>query len=70
MKADPDEVEARTKVKDQQRGNKNTTGTSEKMELGLKIMPIGNFFPATMQKKFKWAATDDDGKDLSPDWVS
>ncbi|PWN50992.1 hypothetical protein IE53DRAFT_386657 [Violaceomyces palustris] len=54
--------------KEEERGNKNSTGDSEKMELGLKIMNIGQFFPLTLQKKFKWAANDDDGKDISEDW--
>ena len=41
------------------------------MELGLKHLTLGQFFPMTMQKKFKWAASaDDDEEDLSPDWVS
>ncbi|WFD32132.1 DNA topoisomerase [Malassezia sp. CBS 17886] len=45
-----------------------TTATSEKMELDLQVMNIGQFFPMTLQKKFKWAALDDHGADLPADW--
>lgn len=43
--------------------------TSEKMELDLQVMNIGQFFPMALQKKFKWAAFDDNGKDISPRWT-
>ncbi len=43
---------------------------SDKMELDLSFMSIGQFFPMTMQKKFKWAASEDDDNDLAPTWVS
>lgn len=46
-----------------------TTAESEKMELNLRVMNVGQFFPMTLQKKFKWAAFDDDGSDISPDWT-
>ena len=39
------------------------------MELNLRVMNVGQFFPMTLQKKFKWAAFDDDGSDISPDWT-
>ncbi|KDN49199.1 hypothetical protein K437DRAFT_222391 [Tilletiaria anomala UBC 951] len=77
-KEDPDassdkksKAKAKKEVKDEKPDQrKNQAVGSEKMELGLQIMSIGQFFPMTMQKKFKWAATgDDDDKDLSPDWV-
>lgn len=42
---------------------------SEKMELDLHVMNIGQFFPMTLQKKFKWAAFDDNGKDIPPTWT-
>ncbi|KAL4402884.1 DNA topoisomerase 1 [Malassezia pachydermatis] len=42
--------------------------TSEKMELNLQVMNIGQFFPMTLQKKFKWASFDDDGKPLPAKW--
>jgi DNA topoisomerase I len=59
-----------SKVDEADQKNSAAAG-SDKMELGLKLMSIGQFFPMTMQKKFKWAASDDDDKDdLSPDWVS
>ena len=51
-----------------ERDNKNATGDSEKMELGLEVMAIGQFFPTALQKKFKWAASGDDGLDISPKW--
>lgn len=44
------------------------SATSEKMELNLQVMNIGQFFPMTLQKKFRWAAFDDNGKDISPRW--
>ncbi|KAE8209478.1 hypothetical protein CF327_g6537 [Tilletia walkeri] len=50
------------------RTNLNAIGESEKMELDLKILNLTHYFPNTMQKKFKWAATDDDGLDLRPGW--
>ncbi|KAE8227597.1 hypothetical protein CF326_g7504 [Tilletia indica] len=50
------------------RTNLNAIGESEKMELDLKILNLTHYFPHTMQKKFKWAATDDDGLDLRPGW--
>lgn len=43
--------------------------TSEKMELDLKVMNIGQFFPMTLQKKFKWASFDDRGKPLPSNWT-
>jgi len=50
------------------RTNLNAVGESEKMELDLKILNLNHYFPNTMQKKFKWAATDDDELDLRPGW--
>ncbi|KAK0531121.1 DNA topoisomerase 1 [Tilletia horrida] len=50
------------------RTNLNAIGESDKMELGLKVLNLTHYFPNTMQKKFKWAATDDDGLDLRPGW--
>jgi DNA topoisomerase-1 len=47
----------------------NKTADSDKMELDLKIIPISHYFPMTMLKKFKWAAQEEDGSDLSPSWV-
>ncbi|UZJ56397.1 hypothetical protein CBS101457_005717 [Exobasidium rhododendri] len=47
----------------------NKTADSDKMELDLKIIPISHYFPMTMLKKFKWAAQEEDGSDLSPHWV-
>ncbi|PWN37055.1 uncharacterized protein FA14DRAFT_116931 [Meira miltonrushii] len=47
----------------------NKTADSDRMELDLKVIPIGHYFPMTMQKKFKWAAQEEDGSDLSPNWV-
>lgn len=47
----------------------NKTADSDKMELDLKIIPISHYFPMTMLKKFKWAAQEEDGSDLSPNWV-
>lgn len=32
---------------------------NDKLELGLQKLPIGQYFPAALQKKFKWADTDD-----------
>ncbi|PWZ02047.1 DNA topoisomerase I [Testicularia cyperi] len=55
-------------VKKEQRGTSNSTGDSEKMELGLQVMNIGQFFANALQKKFKWAASDDDGRDISESW--
>ena len=46
-----------------------TAAASEKMELDLEIMNIGQFFPMTLQKKFKWASFDDDNKPLPPNWT-
>ena len=43
--------------------------SSEKMELDLKQMNIGQFFPMALQKKFKWASFDDHGAPLSADWT-
>ena len=42
--------------------------TSEKMELNLQVMNIGQFFPMTLQKKLKWASFDEKGKPLPPNW--
>ncbi|GAC71226.1 DNA topoisomerase I [Moesziomyces antarcticus T-34] len=50
-------------------GTANSTGDSEKMELGLQVMNISQFFAASLQKKFKWAASGDDGRDISARWV-
>ncbi|KAK0553511.1 DNA topoisomerase 1 [Tilletia horrida] len=50
------------------RTNLNAVGESDKMELDLKVLNLTHYFPNTMQKKFKWAATDDDGLDLRPTW--
>ncbi|KAJ9475203.1 DNA topoisomerase 1 [Pseudozyma hubeiensis] len=50
-------------------GVANSTGDSEKMELGLQVMNIGQFFANSLQKKFKWAASGDDGRDISAKWV-
>ena len=47
----------------------NKTADSDKMELDLQIIPISHYFPMTMLKKFKWAAQEEDGSDLSPNWV-
>lgn len=47
----------------------NKTADSDKMELDLKLIPISHYFPMTMLKKFKWAAQEEDGSDLSPNWV-
>ncbi|KAI3482290.1 hypothetical protein L1887_55051 [Cichorium endivia] len=52
-----------------QDGHGNSTGDSEKMELGLQVMNISQFFAASLQKKFKWAASGDDGRDISARWV-
>ncbi|KAE8263428.1 hypothetical protein A4X03_0g1687 [Tilletia caries] len=48
--------------------NMNAIGESDKMELGLKVLNLTHYFPNTMQKKFKWAGTDDDGLDLRASW--
>lgn len=50
-------------------GTANSTGDSEKMELGLQVMNISQFFANALQKKFKWAASGDDGRDISSKWV-
>ena len=50
-------------------GTANSTGDSEKMELGLQVMNISQFFANALQKKFKWAASGDDGRDISAKWV-
>nr|CDI57207.1 DNA topoisomerase I [Melanopsichium pennsylvanicum 4] len=50
-------------------GNANSTGDSEKMEIGLQVMNISQFFANALQKKFKWAASGDDGRDISAKWV-
>ncbi|KIS70027.1 DNA topoisomerase I [Mycosarcoma maydis] len=50
-------------------GLANSTGDSEKMELGLQVMNISQFFANALQKKFKWAASGDDGRDISAKWV-
>ena len=47
----------------------NKTADSDRMELDLKVIPISHYFPMTMLKKFKWAAQEEDGSDLSPSWV-
>ena len=39
------------------------------MELGLQVMNISQFFANALQKKFKWAASGDDGRDISSKWV-
>lgn len=49
-------------------GLANSTGDSEKMELGLQVMNINQFFANALQKKFKWAASGDDGRDISAKW--
>ncbi|TKY86349.1 hypothetical protein EX895_004498 [Sporisorium graminicola] len=49
-------------------GLANSTGDSEKMELGLQVMNISQFFANALQKKFKWAASGDDGRDISAKW--
>lgn len=42
----------------------------DKLDLGLQKLPIGQYFPMTLQKKFKWADTDDDGRGRLPaKWV-
>lgn len=53
---------------DKVKKEKNGSGAGDKMELDLKVMSLGMFFPMTMQKKFKWAAEDDAGKPLPPNW--
>lgn len=48
---------------------KEKAGEVEKLELGLQKLPIGQYFPATMQKKFKWADySDDQQPGLPPTW--
>ena len=59
-------TKVKTETKEEQAAQ---TGTSEKMELHLHVMNIGQFFPMTLQKKFRWAALDDNGKDISPQWT-
>ncbi|WFD00840.1 DNA topoisomerase [Malassezia yamatoensis] len=58
-------TKVKTESKEAQAAN---SATSEKMELHLQVMNIGQFFPMTLQKKFRWAAFDDDGKDISARW--
>ncbi|PKI83396.1 Top1p [Malassezia vespertilionis] len=50
--------------KEEQETKDAIAAVSEKMELDLKVMNIGQFFPMTLQKKFKWAAVDDDGESM------
>ena len=59
-------TKVKTETKEEQAAQ---TATSEKMELHLHVMNIGQFFPMTLQKKFRWAALDDNGKDISPQWT-
>lgn len=40
----------------------------DRMDLGLEVLSVGMFFPMTMQKKFKWAAEDDNGRPLPATW--
>lgn len=42
---------------------------NDKIDLGLKVMNLNQFFTASLQKKFKWATFDDNGKDISPRWT-
>lgn len=42
---------------------------AEKLDLQLQKLPIGQYFPMTMQKKFKWSDFNDDQKPgLPPTW--
>jgi DNA topoisomerase-1 len=50
-------------------GSNNSTGDREKMEIGLQVMNISQFFANALQKKFRWAASDDDGRDITAKWV-
>lgn len=47
----------------------DSAAASEKMELDLEVMNIGQFFPMTLQKKFKWASFDDNNSPLPPNWT-
>lgn len=58
--------EKKTKVKAETK--EMLAATSEKMELHLKVLAIGQFFPMTLQKKFRWAAVEENGKELSARW--
>lgn len=67
-KEEEDKKAPRGSVKTEEKKT-NKTADSDKMELDLKIIPISHYFPMTMLKKFKWAAQEEDGSDLSPNWV-
>ena len=42
---------------------------SDKIDLGLQVLNLNQFFTATLQKKFKWATFDDDGSDIKSNWT-
>lgn len=59
-----------TPVDDDKKKVKKQDGESDKLDLGLQKLPIGQYFPAALQKKFKWADTDDKTTGRLPsDWV-
>lgn len=68
-KEEVDDVKPSSKKGKGKEEKTNKTADSDKMELDLKIIPISHYFPQTMLKKFKWAAQEEDGSDLSPEWV-
>ncbi|CAO1621121.1 unnamed protein product [Parajaminaea phylloscopi] len=61
--------EAASSADDKKKVKKQDSG-DDKLDLGLQKLPIGQYFPAALQKKFKWADTDDSTTGRLPSsWV-
>lgn len=65
-----EEQDDKKKVHKKGAATTKANGESDKLELNLVKLPIGQYFPMTMQKKFRWADYDDNGRPgLPSNWV-
>ncbi|EPQ29454.1 uncharacterized protein PFL1_03209 [Pseudozyma flocculosa PF-1] len=42
---------------------------SDRLDLRLKVLSVSQYFPTTLQKKFRWASVGDDGRPITKKWT-